>query len=354
MCCAVGILVGAALPAGARGGLAVEGLDRARLLPPAEARIRAYQNEGYRLRVRGDEVEIEVTASPLVSSSRFELPSLQGPAVDPVVRLARGVTGDARTHYEAISRLLGWVARNIEYDLDRDQSQDADAVLERRSGYCTGVARLTVALLSAVGIEAREVAGYVVADDEESGGYHRWIEARLPDRGWVFSDPLRSHHYVPATYLRLASEELLPEHGTQGLLIERQNTVDTVDLFPLAAAGIRVRRNRDQLAAMLRVQIPDHGTGIAELSGSALRRVHTLIDGKTTFVGLAPGVYHLRLLIPGRQAVEREIELAGRVRTTLSLPVLLGPLSPSGARGRGGEVDQKTIRGPGAPRGDRP
>ena len=333
-------------------------MDRARLVPPAGAKVGAYHNEGYRLRMMGDEVEISVVAAPLVSNSLFEMPSLEGQGADPVLRLSRGVTGDARTHYEAISRILGWVARNIEYDLDREQSQEAHAVLDRRSGYCTGVARLTVALLRAVGIEAREVAGYVVGDEAEPGGYHRWIEARLPDRGWVFSDPLRSHHYVPATYLRLASEELLPERGTEGLLIERHNSVETVDLFPLAAVGIRARRNRDeQLAATLRVQIADHSTGIAELSGAALRRVHTLTDGKTTFVGLSPGVYHLRLLLPGRQAVEREIELAGRVRRTLSLPSLSRPPATSpgqDAQGFGSRGDQTTSRGPGAPRGVRP
>ena len=34
---------------------------------------------------------------------------------------------------------------------------------------------------------AREVAGYVVDPDPGGrSGYHRWIEAYLPDRGWVF------------------------------------------------------------------------------------------------------------------------------------------------------------------------
>jgi hypothetical protein len=321
--------------------------------------VTSYRNEGYVLRVVGDEVEIAVEASPLVSRSRFTMPGSQlQTGIDPVARLARGVTGDALTHYEAISRVLGWVARNIEYDLDREQSQEATAVLERRSGYCTGVARLAVGLLQAVGIEAREVAGYVVGDDSESGGYHRWIEAYLPDRGWVFSDPLRSHHYVPANYLRLASEELLPDRGTEGLLIERHNSVETVDLSPLAAAGIRVRRNRDQqLAATLRVQITDFSTGMAELSGGTLRRVHALTDGQTTFVGLVPGVYQLRLLIPGQQVVEREIELAGRVRRTISLPSRLrqsdGP-TQHGARGAGSRGVQTTTRGPEVPQGVRP
>jgi transglutaminase-like putative cysteine protease len=89
--------------------------------------------------------------------------------------------------------------------------QDAPTVLRRRTAYCTGTARLAVALLTAVGIEAREVPGYVYASagsDDVRPGFHRWIEVRYPDRGWAFSDPLASQHFVPATYLRLAAESL--------------------------------------------------------------------------------------------------------------------------------------------------
>lgn len=316
-------------PLWARGGFAVEGVDRARLLAPAGARVADYSNAGYRLQWIDDEVHIEVEASPLISSSPFFLPEapegkLSG---DPIRRLARGLTVGVDTYYEAISRVLGWVSREIVYDLDRAQTQDAESVLERRSGYCTGVARLTVALLRSVRIDAREVAGYVVGGSPDApGGYHRWIEAYLPDRGWVFSDPLRSHHYVPANYLRLASEELELSQGTEGLLLERRNAVETVDLYPQAVPGITARRNWErQLAAALRIQIADQSHGLAELTGGSLRRLHTLIDGKTTFVGLDPGSYQLRLVLPDRPAVEREIELQGRVRQTLSLPPV--PLS---------------------------
>jgi hypothetical protein len=304
----------------------VEGTDRARLLPPAGARVDAYRNSGYSLRwVAENELEVRVETAPLGSTSRFELPELRGEPEEPVTRLARAVVGDASTHYEASSRLLGWIARNIRYELDRGEPQDAAAVLERRSGYCTGIARLAVALLRSVAIDAREVAGYVVG---EGGGFHRWIETRLPDRGWVFSDPLRSHHYVPANYVRLGSEELWPEKGTEGLLIERQNRVETVDLFPPAAPGIRARRNTDrQLAASLRVRTTDSSVGIAELTGASERRVHSLVDGRTTFLGLDPGRYQLRLLLPGGRVVEQAIELAGHVRETFSFPPRWQPAS---------------------------
>jgi len=322
----LGSAAGATFPRGA--GRAVEGVDRSRLLAPAGARVVEYQNAGYRLRWIGDEVHVEVDASPLASSSRFPEPSAEVPPAEErnaIFRLARALTTGAETHYEAVSRVLGWVARHVAYDADRRQPQEASAVLERRSGYCTGVARLTVALLEAVGIRAREVAGYVVGPGPGPGpgvsGYHRWIEAYLPDRGWVFSDPLTSHHYVPATYLRLDSEELFPDRGMEGLLIERHDGLSAVDLYPAGAPGVTARRNFErQLAATLHVRVEEESGGLAELTGGSRRRTHTLIDGETTFLGLDPGRYRLRLMVPGWGVVERSVELPGRMRKSLSLP----------------------------------
>ncbi len=300
--------------ASALGARAVEGVDRVRLLPPAGARIEDYRNAGYLLRWIGDEIEVEVDTGPLDSQTRFE--PARRPASGPIERLAAGLTAGAGTHYEAVSRILGWVARHVEYDLDRGQPQSAQAVLDRRSGYCTGVARLTVALLEAVGIEAREVAGYVVGSvPGRPSGYHRWIEAYLPDRGWVFSDPLVTHHYVPATYLRLAAEDLEVERGTEGLLLERLDAIATVDLYPLAPPGVTARRSSArQLAAALRIRLEDQSNGTAVLEGRSSRWTHALIDGKTTFVGLDPGSYQLRLLLPGRGIFESPVELPNRVR----------------------------------------
>ena len=309
-------LLAALLPqtASAVGARAVEGIDKVRLLPPAGAQVEDYRNAGYFLRWSGDEIEVEVDTGPLDSQTRFE-PAVR-PATGPVDRLAMALTANAGTHYEAVSRILGWVARHLEYDLDRQQAQTAEAVLDRRSGYCTGVARLTVALLNAVGIEAREVAGYVVGSvPGRPSGYHRWIEAYLPDRGWVFSDPLATHHYVPATYLRLAAEDLEVERGTEGLLLERRDAIATVDLYPLAPPGVTARRSSSrQLAAALRIRLEDQSNGTAVLEGNAARWTHALIDGKTTFVGLDPGSYQLRLLLPGRGIFESPVELPNRVR----------------------------------------
>lgn len=321
MALSLALLVGATVASAA--GIAVEGTDRARLLAPAGATIESYHNAGYRLEMVEGEVRVRVELEPIESKTPFEAP--RGDASSPIERLARAVTAGAPTQYDAASRLLGWVARNLDYELDRTQPQDALSVLERRSGYCTGIARVTVSLLEAVGIEAREVAGWV-ADDGPGGmvtgdGYHRWIEIRYPDRGWMFSDPMATHHYVPATYVRLAGETLFPSQGTSGLLLERDDLRSTVDLYPMAVSGVSGRRNHDrQLAAALRVRVEGRPRGTAVLDGGQRRRVHALYEGGTTFVGLDPGRYTLRLLLPGATTLEREIELDDRVRSALFLP----------------------------------
>ena len=304
-------------------GAAVEGHDRARLVLPPGARIESYANIGYRLERRGDEAVIEIDARPLESRAPFSLPPMAEESEHAAIpRLARALTSGATTQYEAISQVLAWVARHIEYDLDRQAAQDALSTLDRRRAYCTGVARLSVALLEAVGIPAREVPGYVVGErwkPGQVGGYHRWIEAFLPDRGWVFSDPLNTHHYVPATYVRLADDALETHLGLDGLLLERQDNLTVADVYPAVAEGTTARRNLPrQLAAVLRVEI-EQGAGWAELTGRTLRWRRELRDGRTAFIGLDPGEYQLRLHL-GDAVLERNVELRGRARQSLFLP----------------------------------
>lgn len=322
-----------AAPARAQSSAAVEGSDQTRMVAPVGAPLTDYSNAGYRMTVKGDEVVVEVDASPLASTAAFTSPAREAEE-EPVERLARGVTAGAPTRYEATARVLGWVARNIDYVLDRSLDQDATAVLARRSGYCTGVARLTVAMLQAVDIPAREVAGYVLGGGPPAttSGYHRWIESYYPDRGWVFSDPLSFHHYVPATYLRLAGERLTASHENTGILVARTDLLRPIDLYPWAVPGIMARRNEDrQLAAALRVEVSQERAGMVVLEGKTTRRIHALLDGATSFLGLDPGSYTLRLMVPGRDMVLRSIEIRGRVRTALYLsagPLLAPPQRP--------------------------
>ena len=304
------------------GGLAVGGIDRAVVQLPASALAVSYRNVGYSIDVLHGRATVRVDLEPLGTSSPFDPPEQE--RADPISRVARSVTAGATTRYQAVSRILDWVARNIEYELDREAPQDAISVIERRSGYCTGVARVTVSMLAAVNVIAREIPGYVAGDDDLGGSarFHRWIEVFYPDLGWVYSDPLLSHHYVPATYVPLASEALLPNpESDRGVLIERHDEREVVDLFPLSPPGVTARRNRSrQLAGALRVTVAGADVGVAVLEGQQSRLVRALVDGRGTFVGVEPGTYTLRVHVDGRAPVEKRVVFRDRVRGAVFVP----------------------------------
>lgn len=91
-----------------------------RVLVPPATHVEPYANAGYRLQRLDDAWEVEVVASPL--GSRFPFSS-GGPQRGVVGDLAQRITAGAATRYEAVSRVLAWVARNVRYDLDRHASQ---------------------------------------------------------------------------------------------------------------------------------------------------------------------------------------------------------------------------------------
>ena len=331
----------AAAPAVALGGRVTAGTDFARIVPPAGAVVEPYANVGYELRFADGAVEVRVDLEPLETHAPYSPPS--APAGNGrVERLARELTAGATTRWVAVESILGWVGRNVRYELDRELSQEPDEVLLRRRGYCTGIARLTVALLEAAGIEAREVPGYRLEAAPEGEiavglGFHRWVEIYYPDRGWVFSDPVASHQFVPATYLRLADERLEWAPG-RGVLLERRDALEEVDLAPNAPPLVRVRPNdgaRGSAALIVRLDGSLLGAeGEAQLAGEGITRTARLERGKGRFLGLAPGSYELRVTSDGRLAAWKKLTF--RAPVLAELTITNGPVAASDPAAGGG------------------
>ena len=65
-----------------------------------------------------------------------------------------------------------------------------DEVMRLRTGVCQDFAHVLIGLCRAVGVPARYVSGYTVADLPEEGGEtreqasHAWVEAYTPTHGW--------------------------------------------------------------------------------------------------------------------------------------------------------------------------
>lgn len=345
--------------AGQVGGVAYEGDDRTtvRLAPGLAHAVEDYANLGYALR-RGPaagEVTVEVSLAPLASRAPLVAPAgpadgvasgaggSQAPAAAPanapdddVERAARAAVAGATTVHQAVTGVLGWMVHHV-----AGEEGPAGAVAATgEDGASRGpavahpgeVARQAVAMLAAVGVEARVVHGLVVGPPRPGAprGRHVWIEVRYPDRGWAFSDPLHHHHYVPATYVRLrgAHADETEAAGAAGgaaapdrdaVLIERRDRRVPADVYPAGGPGVGARRNAtEQVAAALRVVVPGAAEGAAVLTAAdGTRHRKALLDGEGFFVGLPGGSYTLEVLVPGRAGLSRRLELAPRERSAV-------------------------------------
>lgn len=108
---------------------------------------------------------------------------------DPQIReLARSITANSTSSWEAVSRLAIWVHNYVEYDESQvGLSRDALWVLENKRGVCVEYTTLFMALAKSVGIPVRYVAGYTYSG--KYGGWlgHAWAEAYIGK--WVPVDP---------------------------------------------------------------------------------------------------------------------------------------------------------------------
>ncbi|REJ82130.1 MAG: transglutaminase domain-containing protein [Acidobacteria bacterium] len=320
-----------------RGGVLVEGSERSVLELPPGAPVSAFANHGYSLEL--DELGravVSVDLEPIGVSAPFQGRQAQrrrgSDELDdsaPIGRLARHLTAGSATTYQASSRLLGWISRNVLYELDRERSQAAVDVLERRSGYCTGIAALAVAMHRAVGLSAREVPGLVF--DEVTPGYHRWIETELAPGVRVFSDPLRFHHYVPAHFVPLAGERIQGGAATVAdRVLDRQGALQAIDLYIAGRPGVSARRDsaRRGFAALV-LELEDGGGGElqAVLEGSRWTRTTAFEDGRAAFLGLTPGRYGVSIEPAGREILG--LRLRGTELLRVEVPASPGVGRPS-------------------------
>jgi hypothetical protein len=292
-------------------GTVVAGSDVAILDPQQSLPWEPYENVTYRLKAEGVQLRVETHIDGRLGESRWELPaSWDGESA--LERTARNLSMGASTVQEAVVRILSWIAREIRYSLARTEPQDPWSVLDRRSAYCTGTARLAVALLRAIGIEAREVPGFVFEDGEMSG-FHRWIEVYYPGVGWAFSDPRWSIGFVPATYLRLSSEEVEEKNLLGGHVLLRENWILPVDIAHEAAMTslmVGLTRVKARQRAALRISAgPQLSNGVALLMGQGTsHRVALDGEGRATFLDLVPGEYFLKVASrDGREVWKRVI-----------------------------------------------
>jgi hypothetical protein len=103
-------------------------------------------------------------------------------------RIAKQVTRGKKNDYEKVKAIYEFVAKNIEYDIDKmknngyEWTDGALKTLITRKGVCQDFSFLTLALLRSIDLPARFIEG------EAGGQQHAWVEAWVDGR-WISMDP---------------------------------------------------------------------------------------------------------------------------------------------------------------------
>ena len=245
------VLSAAAAPGGEQRGVYRASGSDARLFDQ-------YDNDGYSLEVRAESdgsrtLSVRVSDGALGSAAPFPPAARTAPALVTAPdrdAFASRLASGSRTLQEAVRRILLGLAGEIRYDPDRLRLQDPAAVFASRRAYCVGFAELAVDLLRRAGISARTVQGVLHTEpgsdryEAQLGGvYHRWIEVHYPDRGYVFSDPMRSINGVDAGYLPFGRRALARPRDLRLTALALEGALG-YESIPAAGNAIRLRPAR--------------------------------------------------------------------------------------------------------------
>jgi transglutaminase-like putative cysteine protease len=158
-----------------------------------------------RQHVTGDVVRVtRESATPTGTAADADLDRYRQPSPfiesdDPgLVARAESIVGTATEPRDKVRRILDWVAAHVEREPSLTIPSARD-VLRTRRGDCNEHAVLVAALVRAVGVPARVVAGVAYAGD--GFYYHAWNEVWLG--GWVSVDAVFQQMPVDATHVKL-------------------------------------------------------------------------------------------------------------------------------------------------------
>jgi len=129
-------------------------------------------------------------AWPVASDPHPLASVIQGESIDELGKEIAERTGNER---EAARLIHDWVVTHVTYDHGslepgKRQPQDADTVLRRGTGVCSGYANLVVAVSKAAGLDAVYITGNVRKNDGAlAGSSHAWNAVKV-DGKWALMD----------------------------------------------------------------------------------------------------------------------------------------------------------------------
>lgn len=126
-------------------------------------------------------------------------------APDPSIRSLAKEAADAESDIAVLHQLMALVRARIAYRVDTTSvDHTAAEALALGSGVCQDHAHVMIAAARSLNIPARYVSGYLwIPDQANHVASHAWMEALVPDLGWVGFDP--ANQVCPDDkYVRLA------------------------------------------------------------------------------------------------------------------------------------------------------
>jgi hypothetical protein len=147
------------------------------------------------------------------------------PKHEHVAALAKRITQGLDNPIAIANRLLIYLRDEDRYQYTLVQPDVGDRnpldvfLFEAKRGHCEYFATALAVMLRASGIPARNVTGFVGGEYNKYGGYyavrqadaHSWVEAYIPERGWVTLDPTPASRddFGPASWLLRDFNEML-------------------------------------------------------------------------------------------------------------------------------------------------
>jgi len=128
-------------------------------------------------------------------------------AQDEILEAINPAQKEVKSPFEVAKYLNSYIFNNFKYIQGITTVETTvDEIWELKSGVCQDFAHTLLVMLRYMGIPARYVSGYICPNKNGmrgEGATHAWVEAYLPDYGWLGLDPT-NNCMVEDTHVRLA------------------------------------------------------------------------------------------------------------------------------------------------------
>ena len=197
------------------------------ILSENTALISDYSTYNYFVEKKGKTITVESNFSPLKIKAAYpykfkdkELINLikkNRESANPVLTVfAEQISKESKDYYSCVDKTLKFMSEKFKYT-NREKG-----LFE---GDCNTAAKTTIDLLALSGIPAKITYAIVCEKQKKvlSGkSLHAIIEIYYPGAGWIPSDPVKYHHFIPSTYIIVKK----PSSSMLGLTVEKKKCLE--------------------------------------------------------------------------------------------------------------------------------